>query len=100
MVFAVYQAEAYIHVLKDNVQRQDLVLAEGQQVPAEQPLTGSSWADLQALVDRFQNRGRLARMATYDARGQALAVTLRFSPHLDTTPPGVICATKARRARG
>jgi len=75
MVFALYQAASEMHAMREDVQRQALVLAESQQKSAEQVLQGGSPGELQAFADQFQNHERLADVAIYDAKGQPLAVT-------------------------
>jgi len=94
MAFALYQVVAETHALKDEVQRQALVLAESQQAPAEQALQHGSPADLQALVNQFQNHERMAGVAIYDANGQPLAITSGLASRLTGTPPVVARAMR------
>ena len=100
MAFAVYQVVAETHALKDDLQRQALVLAESQQGPAAQALERGSHDDLQRLVDQFQNHERLAGMAVYDIQGQALAVTQGLAPSLEKTPAAVTRAMREGGPRG
>ena len=75
LVFAVYQATLELHTLRDEVQRQSLVLAESQRRTAEQVLLTTATGDLQTHVDQFQNQEQLAGVALYDATGRPLAMT-------------------------
>ena len=68
MAFALYQVIAETHALKDEVQRQELILAQSQQAPVEQALQRGSRAELQTIVDQFRDHERLAGMAIYDSR--------------------------------
>src|SRR5262249_3568922 len=83
--FAVYPAGAEAHALKDEVQREALVLAESQQRSVEPLLESGNSRDLQALVDRFRDHERMAGMAVYDAKGQPLAITPGPASRLGTT---------------
>jgi len=89
LVFAVYQATFELHTLRDEVQRQSLVLAESQRHAAERLLLSSSAEELQTHVDQFQNQEQLAGIAFYDATGKPLAITsgMRF---VQETPAAVI----------
>ena len=100
MVFALYQAMAEMHAMREEIQRQALVLAESQQKPAEQVLQGGSPSELQAFVDQFQNHERLAGVAIYDAKGQPLAITRGLASHLAGTPLAVARATTEEQVRG
>jgi len=94
MVFALYQAASEMHAMREEVQRQALVLVEGQQKSAEQVLQGGSSCELQAFADQFQNHERLAGVAIYDAKGQSVAVTPGLANRLAGTPLAVARATR------
>src|SRR6516164_963524 len=98
LVFAVYQANLELHTLRDEVQRQSLVLAESQRRAAERLLLTGSAEDLQRHVDQFQNQGQLAGMALYDATGNALAITSSMT-FAQETPSAVIKSLQTGRVQ-
>ena len=89
LMFSTYQAALEMHALRDEVQKQSLVLAESQRHTAEQLLLASSADDLQTHVDQFQNQEQLAGIALYDASGKPLAMTSTMA-YVQVTPPAVI----------
>ena len=89
LAFAAYQATLELHSLRDEVQRQSLVLAESQRRAAERLLLTSSAEDLQTHVNQFENQGQLAGIALYDATGKALAITSSMT-FVQETPAAVI----------
>ena len=97
LAFAVYQAQAEMNTLSDEIQRQAIVLAESQQKSVEQILESGSLSDLQAVVDQYQNRNHLAGMAIYEDRGQILAVTSSLASNLAATPTAVFNAIETGR---
>jgi alpha,alpha-trehalose-phosphate synthase [UDP-forming] len=99
LIFAIYQAALEMHALRDEVQKQSLVLAESQRRTAEQLLLASSADDLQTHVDQFQNRGQLAGIAFYDARGKPLAITSTMT-YVQVTPPAVIKSLQTGHVQG
>jgi trehalose-6-phosphate synthase len=100
LAFALYQVLAETHALKDEVQRQALVLAETQKGPAELALQHGSPAELQSLVDQFQNHERMAGVAVYGAEGQPLAITSSLANRLTKTPAVVERAMREGGPRG
>src|SRR3984893_19445082 len=86
LVFVMYQTGAEMQALKDDVERRALVLAESEQASVDTLLQDGSTQRLQAVVDRFRNRGQLAGVAVYDAKGQPVAITSGLASRL-TTPP-------------
>jgi trehalose 6-phosphate synthase len=55
-----------------------------------EPLVANrSYRDLQRLVDRFQDRERIAGVAVYNAGGAPLAVSARLTPRLNARPAPV-----------
>jgi len=98
--FALYQAAAEMHSLRDDVQRQALVLAESQSGAVARALASGSSDQLQTVVQRFEKGGRLAGAAVYDQNGQALAITASLAPHLAGTPPAVTRALREGRPIG
>jgi len=70
LLFAMYQASLEMHTLRDEVQKQSLVLAESQRRAAERLLVASSADDLQTHVDQFHNEEELvASRCTCDGKG-------------------------------
>lgn len=100
MVFAMYQALSEVHGLRDEVQRQALVLAESQQRTVEQILRTGSDQDLKSFVDQFRNHERLAGVAVYDATGKAMAATSTMASYLAGTPAAVVRSLQTRHVRG
>jgi alpha,alpha-trehalose-phosphate synthase [UDP-forming] len=100
LVFAIYQAAEEMHGLKDELQRQAMVLAESQQAPVERMLRDGSVRDLQVLADRFQNHDQLAGMAIYDVNQQPLAITSGLASRLAATPQAVITSLRKGQVRG
>lgn len=94
MVFALYHAAMEMHAMREEVQRQTLVLAESQQRPAEQVLQRGSPVELHAFVDQVQNHQRMPGVAIYDANGQPLALTRGLANRLSGTPRVVARATR------
>jgi trehalose-6-phosphate synthase len=99
MAFAVYQVQAEMHALRDEIQRQAIVLVESQQGPVEQLLATGSSRELQALVDQYRNRGHLAGMAVYDDAGSTLAVTSDLASVVAAAPAAVVRAMHTGRSR-
>jgi alpha,alpha-trehalose-phosphate synthase [UDP-forming] len=99
-VFAIYQAQAEMHALKDAVQRQAQVLAESQQRTLTQALEVGFPGDLQALVDQFPSHQRMLGVAVFDVKGQPLAVTPTLAPRLSGTPETVFATLRDGRGRG
>jgi trehalose 6-phosphate synthase len=100
MIFAIYQAQAEMHALQEQVQRQALILTESQQTSVEQILRGGSSRELQACVDQFQNKEHLVGMAVYDAQGQLRASSASLTSRLEATPAAVIAAMHDGTGRG
>jgi trehalose 6-phosphate synthase len=89
MAFALYQVQAEMHALRDEIRRQAIVLAESQQGPVEHILAAGAPHELQALVDQYRNRGHLAGMAVYDAAEDTLAITSGLASDV-TAPPAAV----------
>src|SRR5215469_6950949 len=99
LIFAIYQAALEMHALRDEVQKQSLVLAESQRRTAEQLLLASSTDALQTHVDQFQNQEQLAGIALYDTMGKPLAITSTMT-YVQVTPPAVIKSLQTGRVQG
>jgi alpha,alpha-trehalose-phosphate synthase [UDP-forming] len=89
-----FQAKVEIRSLADEVERSALALAEIQESAAEPLLQAGSPARLQALVDRFQNRGQSAGEAIYDVKGQPLAITAALAANVVFPPSAVVQAMR------
>jgi trehalose 6-phosphate synthase len=100
MLFAMYQAIGEMHNLRDEVQRQSLVLAESQQRSVEQILEAGSLRDLQGFVDQFRYNERLSGVAVYDATGKTIAATTSMAAHLADTPAAVLRSLQTHHVRG
>ena len=98
--FAILQAKAEVHALKEEIERQAVVLVESQQRAVTQLIESDSRTGLQSLADQFHDRSRLAGMAVYDAGGQTLAITPALAARLTATPEAVARALRTRQAQG
>jgi alpha,alpha-trehalose-phosphate synthase [UDP-forming] len=97
VAFAIYQTVSEVHALKDDVQRQALVLAESQQMSVEQLLQSGSSRELEALVERFRNYNHMAGLAIYDENARLVAITPDLASRLVATPGAIIKALRAGR---
>ncbi|HEV2447118.1 MAG TPA: hypothetical protein VGS58_14400, partial [Candidatus Sulfopaludibacter sp.] len=100
LIFAVYQAETEVRSLRDEVQRQALVLVQSQQQAAERMIESGSPREWRAFVDQFQNQPRLAGVALYDADGHPLAITFSLAPLMAQTPAALSVALTSGKIRG
>lgn len=99
-VFARYQVRSEKRGLRTDLERRAEILADSLQETIE-PLVGRrSHTELQRMVDRFENRERLAGIAVYDLRGHLIAVTPRLAPRLGTCPAVVVEAMANNQGRG
>ena len=87
MGFAYYQVRTERRSLERDLQRQALDLAESLGKAAEAPLERQSYGELQALVDRFNDRERLAGIAVYDGAGKLVAITAGLESRVNGNPP-------------
>src|SRR5215469_16071153 len=97
--FAIYQAVGEMHNLRDDLQRQALVLAESQQRPAAAALQALSPSERQAFVDQFKNHERLAGVGLYDRQARELAATSGIGQS-SVIPRAVNDALETGRAHG
>lgn len=100
LAFAAYQAILEVHALRNEVQRQALVLAESQQRSVERLLEEGSRPDLQAFVDQFQNHERVAGTAIYDPTGRTLAITSSMLLHPEVAPAAVTRSLHTKQVQG
>jgi len=100
MAFAIFQVQAEMRALSDEVQRQAIILAESQRSSVERILEIGSRGELQALVDQYRNHQHLAGMAVYDDTGATLAITSSLASSVEATPPAAAAAIRTGRGRG
>lgn len=98
LVCAAYQAALELHTLREEVQRQSLVLAESQRHAVERLLLTSSAEDLRTHVNQFQNQEQLAGIALYDPTGKALAITSSMA-FVRETPAAVMKSLQTRHVQ-
>jgi len=92
-IFALYQAQTETSGLRRDLDRQAGLLAESLEKSATPLVAARSMRELQRLIDRFQNRERIAGVAIYDAQNQPLAMTPDLAARLQTRPESVDRAT-------
>ena len=91
--------------LRSDLERRAEVLAESL-TEAIEPLMENSFRTprqqkhLQQIVDRFNNRERLAGVAIYDDRGRPLAITSKLSKELAPNPAAVKTTIEQNRGFG
>ena len=90
MGFAYYQVRTERRSLERDLQRQALNLAESLGKAAEAPLERHSYRELQALVDRFKDRERLAGIAVYDDIGELVAISAGLQARVKGNPPATL----------
>lgn len=100
MAFAVYQAAAETHSLREEMTRQALVLAESQRKAAGELLQHGSAQDRQAYTDQFRNHQQLAGIALYGPDGRPLAATLPLASRVYASPAAVAVALESHKVRG
>ncbi|HUO32644.1 MAG TPA: hypothetical protein VMU80_25750, partial [Bryobacteraceae bacterium] len=100
ILFAAYQAEAEVHALRSEVQRQAQVLAESQRRAAALAIESGFPGDAQAVVDQLKSHGRTAGLAIYSIQGQPLAFTAGMTPRPQGTPDAVSGALRQGRGHG
>jgi trehalose-6-phosphate synthase len=83
---ALYQTQSETRALERDLERQAVVLAETLDKSAAPLVASQSSAELQWLVDRFQNHQRLAGVAVYNAQGEPIAVTADLAARLGHEP--------------
>jgi len=104
-LFARSEVRAEKRGLRSDLERRAEVLAESLEEAIE-PLmeknfrTRRQQMHLQQIVDRFDNRERLAGIAVYDDQGKPLAVTSKLSKQLAPNPAAVKTAIAENRGFG
>jgi alpha,alpha-trehalose-phosphate synthase [UDP-forming] len=94
LALAFYQTRSAERGLRRDLNRHSLELAESLDRSAEPLVIHHSYAELQALVDRFVNHEGLAGVAVYDTRDQTLAVTSNLAARLAGMPPAAARAMR------
>ncbi len=86
LAFAYYGMRSETKRLEQNLDRQALVLAESLADSAEPLVANRSYRELDRLVDRFQDRERIAGVAVYNKTGEPLAVTRGLESRVQKNP--------------
>src|ERR1700722_8655988 len=87
LALAFYQTQSTARGLRHDLDRHSQELAESLDKSAAPLVVSGSRAELQKLVDRFQNNEGLSGVAIYDAQNQTLAVTSNLAARLTGIPP-------------
>ena len=89
LLFAYYQTQEQTHSLEQDLEHSSLVLADSLSKSIEPLAARNSYRELQRLVDRFQDRERVAGIAVYGPAAAPLAVSAGLTPRLDAVPQPV-----------
>src|SRR5512140_2655433 len=100
MGFAYYQVRSERRGLERDLQRQALDLAESQAKAVEPLLAAHSYRSLQATVDRFAGRERLAGMMVSDEKGRPVAISSDLVARLNGNPPALLQGDDEDEAHG
>jgi trehalose 6-phosphate synthase len=87
--FAYFQVKEEKQRMRDELERRAEVLAESLEETVAPLAERRATKELQRIVERFGDRGRLAGIAVYDHEGNALAVTPGLDPRFATPPPTI-----------
>ncbi|HEX5430664.1 MAG TPA: trehalose-6-phosphate synthase [Bryobacteraceae bacterium] len=87
--FALYQARSETQGLREDLDQHSADLAETLEKSALPLVAEHSYHELQRIVDRFQNREKVAGVAVYDSKDRAIAVTQDVAGLLKTAPQAV-----------
>jgi alpha,alpha-trehalose-phosphate synthase [UDP-forming] len=88
-VFAFFQVRSQKHTLRSDLEKRAEILAESLLDNVEPLITSQSWAPLQQLLDRFENREALDGVAVYDKTGNKIAIASTLETQLDVAPSAV-----------
>ncbi|TAM83019.1 MAG: trehalose-6-phosphate synthase [Acidobacteria bacterium] len=88
-VFAYFQVRSEKRSLRGDLEKRAEILAESLVDNVEPFLASQSWAPLQQLLDRFENREGLDGVAVYDRHGNKIAVASALETQLDIAPYAV-----------
>ena len=89
LLFAYFQVKAQKRALRTELQHRVALLADSLAQSVEPLLQHRARKDLQALLDRFGNRERLAGVVVYDAKQQPVAMTMGLADRF-ANPPDVV----------
>jgi trehalose 6-phosphate synthase len=92
LLFAYYQTGEQTQNLQQDLEHTSMILADTLSKSVEPLVAKSSYRELQRLVDRFQDRERIAGIAIYGAGAGPLTVSAGLTPRLDAVPPPVLQA--------
>src|SRR5271166_3261236 len=94
LLFAVYQVEVEYQGRRHELQRRAELLGESLQETVERLRGDGATAEMQRLVDRFDNRGHVEGIAFYDEHAAPIAMTKNLSgklePHLGAVEQAVL----------
>jgi len=86
-LFTVVQVQQEKERMTVDLERRASILGEGLKESLEPLFAKGQVQRLQALVEKFGNRERLAGVAVYDAQDKLVAATSRLAPYLKNAPP-------------
>src|SRR5579871_1936442 len=81
--FAFYQTRAETQGLKNDLDHQSRLLSESLAKSAEPLVARHANRDLQRLVNRFEDRERVAGVSVFDMNWNTLAISAGLAPRLD-----------------
>jgi len=81
LALAVYQIESARHNLRRDMERRALVLAESLEDTVSPLVAAGATQSIQATLEGFERRERVAGVAVYDAGGKTLAATANTPPN-------------------
>src|SRR5438045_3209263 len=90
--FAYYQVQTERKGLERDLGRQALDLAEAQAKAIRPLMVRGAYRELQALVDRSNDRDQDAGMAVYDTNGVPLAISSGLLARTNEIPPAILPA--------
>jgi uncharacterized membrane protein affecting hemolysin expression len=82
LFFSVHQVRAQRNSLRHDLEKRAEAVAESLQGNVESLLDSKSPRDIQRVVQRFENRERVAGVAVYDNRGGLMAMSSEIQPQL------------------
>ena len=87
LAIALYQTQSETRGLKRDLERHAAELTDSLEKSAAPLLANRSFRDLQKLVDRVQDRERLAGAVVYDPQGEPVALSSNLESRLDGEAP-------------
>ncbi|MBV9400598.1 MAG: hypothetical protein JO062_21650, partial [Bryobacterales bacterium] len=86
LVFAYFQTQEQTRNLRQDLEHEASVLAESLAKSVEPLVANHSYKELQRLVDRFQDREKIAGIAVYNPASAPLAVSAGLTSRLKQRP--------------